>query len=140
MKDKFFIDTNIFVYSFDENDITKKNDAIKLIELALRNYNGVISYQVIQEIVNVVLKIVNPPMSIIDLSDYLNSTMYPICRVYFNKGLVTTALKILNSYNYSWNDSMIIAAAVESECKILYSEDLQHGQIIDGVEINNPFI
>ncbi len=139
MKDRFFIDTNIFVYTFDEKDITKNKDARKLIELALKNYKGVISYQVIQEFVNVVSRIVKPPMSTKDISDYLNSTMYPICRVYFSKGLVTTALKMLNSYNYSWYDSLILAAAIESGSKTLYSEDLQHGQIVEGVEIINPF-
>jgi len=95
---------------------------------------------VIQEFVNVARRILKPTMSVSDITDYMNSTLFPICKLYFTRELIEKGLKIIDISNYSWYDSMIIAAAIESDSKILYSEDLQHGQIIEGVEIVNPFL
>ena len=66
--------------------------------------------------------------------------MFPICNVYFTKGLVDKAIKILDSLEYGWYDSLIISTALESGVSILYTEDLQNGQVIEGVEIVNPFV
>ena len=139
MKDRFFLDTNIFVYTFDRMDSTKNNKANNLIQLALRSQTGIISYQVIQEFVNVARRILKPTMSASDITDYLNSAMFPLCKVYFTRELIEKGLKIIDISNYSWYDSMIIAAAIESGSRILYSEDMQHGQKIGDVVVVNPF-
>ncbi|MCH8231261.1 MAG: PIN domain-containing protein [Bacteroidetes bacterium] len=140
MKDKFFLDTNLFIYTFNDKASDKQIKATELIELALLKDSGSISYQVIQEFVNVVSKTFQPRMAPDDISSYLKSTMFPICNVYFTKGLVDKAIKILDSLKYGWYDSLIISAALESGVSILYTEDLQNGQVIEGVEIVNPFI
>jgi predicted nucleic acid-binding protein len=54
---------------------------------------------------------------------------------------VHVALDIRERYGFSWYDSLIVAAALESNCDLLYSEDMQHGQIIEGrLSIVNPFL
>ncbi|MCI5147608.1 MAG: VapC toxin family PIN domain ribonuclease, partial [Candidatus Electrothrix sp. AR3] len=63
MNDKYFIDTNIVVYSFDQNDQRKQNVACELIQNALKEQIGCISSQVIQEFLNVSTKKFNPPLS-----------------------------------------------------------------------------
>ena len=54
-------------------------------------------------------------------------------------GLLSTALSIGSESGFSFYDSLIVAAAVEAECNVLLTEDLQHGRKIRGVEIRNPF-
>jgi predicted nucleic acid-binding protein len=56
------------------------------------------------------------------------------------KSSVDKALSVANQYKYSYWDSLIIASALENKCKILYTEDMQDGQIIEGkLKIENPF-
>jgi predicted nucleic acid-binding protein len=54
--------------------------------------------------------------------------------------LYQRGLDLQSRYQLSFYDSLIVAAALEGGCKTLYSEDLQHGQRIDGLTIKNPFI
>ena len=54
---------------------------------------------------------------------------------------VHVALEIRERYGFSWYDSLIVAAALESGCELLYSEDMQHGQVIEGrLRVINPFL
>lgn len=55
MSDRFFLDTNIFVYSFDQTAVVKAGKAVQLIRKALTTQKGIISYQVVQEFFNVAL-------------------------------------------------------------------------------------
>ena len=69
-------------------------------------------------------------------------TLEAMCRVEIIS-LVTihTALKVRERYSFSWYDSLIVAAALEAGCDILYSEDMQNSQLIDGrLRIVNPFV
>jgi predicted nucleic acid-binding protein len=60
--------------------------------------------------------------------------------VLLRKSSVDKALSVANQYKYSYWDSLIIASALENKCKILYTEDMQDGQIIEGkLKIENPF-
>jgi predicted nucleic acid-binding protein len=54
--------------------------------------------------------------------------------------LYAEALRIQNRYRLSWYDALIVAAAVEADCRILYSEDLQHGQRFESTTVRNPFL
>ena len=56
-----------------------------------------------------------------------------------SQGLYHRALDIQARYRYGFYDALIIAAALDAGCTRLYSEDLQHGQRIDGLIIENPF-
>ena len=55
-------------------------------------------------------------------------------------GTVFSALDIAERYGFSFYDSLIVAAALESKCKILYSEDMRHNQQIENLTIKNPFV
>ncbi|MCP4294444.1 MAG: PIN domain-containing protein [Proteobacteria bacterium] len=140
MKDKYFIDTNIFVYSFDRRDKVKNEVSNDLIRNALREQNGCISYQVIQEFLNVATKKFNPPLSSQDSSTYLNSVLAPLVEVYTTVDLLQKTLEIHERWKYSFYDSLIITSALQADCLLLYSEDLQHGQKIQSLTITNPFI
>jgi predicted nucleic acid-binding protein len=63
-----------------------------------------------------------------------------LLKVSFSEALLFQAISIREKHSTPWYDSLILAAAIESECKILYSEDFQHGRKIEGLKIVNPFI
>ena len=139
MKDaKFFLDTNIIAYTFDQDDPQKQTVAQILLEEALRG-KGCISYQVIQEFFNIALRKFNPAMSTEQAQQYLQTTLFYLCQYYPDENLYRRALSIQNRWRFSWYDSLIITAALELDCKILYSEDLQHKQEIETLMIINPF-
>jgi predicted nucleic acid-binding protein len=140
MKDKFFLDTNLIVYLFDNKDSKKQRIAKELLKKALENRNGIISFQVLQEFCNVVLRKFEKPLSPDDLKSFTNRFLYPICEIIPNLEIYNNAIEIHKLFGYSFYDSLIIAAAREGNCVTLYSEDLQNGQHVLGVNIVNPFI
>jgi len=129
---KYFLDTNILIYSIG-NIIPKKMASVNLI-----GKDAVISTQVLTESANVMRRKLKYEYSQIrSLTDKFTEkmTLHIItCKT------VITAFNIAERYGYSYYDSQIIASALETGCAILYSEDLQHNQIIDNyLKIVNPF-
>jgi predicted nucleic acid-binding protein len=139
MHAKYFIDTNVFVYSFDDRQPQKKEKALALIREALRTSMGMISTQVIQEFLNVATQKFAVPMKIEGAKEYLRLVLNPLCQVYPNMALYESCLELQEETKYSFYDAMILAAAVQGGCASLYSEDLQDGQEIRGVTVANPF-
>jgi predicted nucleic acid-binding protein len=77
MSDRFFLDTNIFVYSFDRSAVMKAQKATQLIRNALKTQKGIISYQVVQEFFNVALRKFFEPMKADDAEQYLGTVFRP---------------------------------------------------------------
>jgi len=140
MKDKYFIDTNIFVYSFDNDNVQKRDISLNLISDALTKSKGIISYQVVQEFINVAIKKFKVPLHVDDCRKYLTVVLEPLCEVYSSIDLYHRAIEIVERWQYSFYDSLIIAAALKSECSTIYTEDLQHDQKIFQLQIINPFM
>jgi predicted nucleic acid-binding protein len=139
MSAKYFLDTNIFVYSLDYQQPAKKQRSMELIQRALETGSGMISTQVMQEFLNVATQKFAVPMAIDDAQAYLRLVLNPLCQVYPSLRLYESCLDIQAETKYSLYDSLIIAAAVQGGCERLYSEDLQDGQEIRGVRIVNPY-
>jgi predicted nucleic acid-binding protein len=140
MSGKFFLDTNIFVYAFDLSAPKKAERAGKLIVQAIRTRSGIVSYQVVQEFFNVALRRFAHPMTSVDAEQYLITTFRPLLAVHSSHALYGEALRIAARFKLSWYDCLIVASAIEGECDILYSEDLQHGQRFGNLQISNPFL
>lgn len=140
MSARSFLDTNIFVYSFDDVSPSKKAKAQELIEGALKDHSAIISTQVVQEFLNVASKKFVQPLAPRDRRLYLNSVLAPLCSVFPTLSLYGEALAILEETGYSFYDSLIIAGALKGQCKTLLTEDLQHGQTVRGLRIENPFL
>ena len=139
MSAKYFLDTNIFVYSFSPQFAGKHKKAIELIGGALEKGSGLISSQVIQEFLNVALHKFEKPLSWDEAYLYLEGVLGPLCGVYPDPELYRKALHIQHDTGYRFYDALIIASAVQAGCKILYSEDFQDGRKISGLSIKNPF-
>jgi predicted nucleic acid-binding protein len=140
MSDRFFLDTNIFVYSFETTSPKKSARATKLIRTAIETRGGIVSYQVVQEFFNVALRRFSKPMSALDAEQYLSTTFRPLLSVHSSEALYGEALRIAGRFRLPWYDSLIVASAIEGKCDVLYSEDFQDGLQIASVTISNPFV
>ena len=140
MSARFFLDTNIFVYTFDTKAPAKAKKAAQLIRRAADTGEGIISYQVVQEFFNVAFRRFPQPMSISEAEQYLTTVLRPLLAVHSSPALYFEALRIAEKYKVSWYDSLVLAAAVEGGCEKLYSEDFQNGQKVESLKIENPFV
>ena len=140
MSDKYFIDTNVFVCCFDDRQPDKKVRAMSLIADALQTGNGMISWQVIQEFLNVSTRKFMVPLKPEDAKIYLQKVLHPLCHVFPDLDLYSWALDIFEKTGYSFYDSLIVAGALRGGCDILFSEDLQSEHQVNGVKVVNPFI
>jgi predicted nucleic acid-binding protein len=135
----YFLDTNIFVYSFDATEPVKQQTARQIVQAALRTQRGVISTQVAQEFLNLALRKFARPMTVSEAREYLTTVLLPLCRHFPSAAFYDRALLLKEETGYSWYDTLIVAAAVEAGCTTLLSEDMQSGRAVRGVMIRNPF-
>jgi predicted nucleic acid-binding protein len=140
MNDRFFLDTNVFAYMFDEAAPNKRQRAANLVDHALATNEGVISFQVVQEFMSLAFRRFQSPLSSTEAEQFLAMTLGPLLAVQSSHVLYWQALHLSRRYSLSWYDSLIVAAALEADCRILYTEDLQHGQIFDSLRVQNPFL
>jgi predicted nucleic acid-binding protein len=128
-----FLDSNVIIYAYS-HDARKKAIAKSL----LRD-DPMISIQVINEVINVCSrKLKLSSQDVRELFDLLKRK----CEVKtLECSTIEKALAIVDTYKYSYFDSLILASALEHRCRTLYSEDLQHGQVIENtLTIQNPFV
>lgn len=140
MNGRFFLDTNIFVYSFDQNARGKARRAAQLVREGVATGKGVVSYQVAQEFFNVALRRFQQPMTVVEAEQYLTSVFRPMLSVHSSPALFAEALLLNHKHLIAWYDSLIVAAALESRCSVLFSEDLNHGQQFGALAVQNPFL
>jgi predicted nucleic acid-binding protein len=139
MSARFFLDTNVFVYAFDARVPGKAKQAAQLIRRAVDTGEGIVSYQVVQEFFNVALRRFAHPMTAAEAEQYLTTVFRPLLAVHSSSTIFLDALRISAKHHIAWYDSLILAAALDAGCEILYSEDLQDGRRIENLTIQNPF-
>lgn len=132
MPDKIFIDSNIVIYAISQ--------ATGKAHLAAPLFVGLpsISTQVLSETANVASKRLG--LSVSEIRKLI-SWLETMCTVeIITLATVHKALDVRERYGFSWYDSLIVSAALAAGCQRLYSEDMQHGQLIDGqLRVVNPF-
>ena len=139
MSAEVFIDTNVLVYQIDARDPRKQAIAEHIVRQALLTGDGCISFQVVQEWLNTVTRKAAIPLGLPQAQASLDTVLAPLCAVSTSVGLYRRALDLQQRWQFSFYDSLIVAAALESGCTRLLSEDLQHGQRIESLVIENPF-
>jgi len=135
---KVFLDTNIILYAYDVS-AGEKHQRAKEIVLDLWNSGlAVISTQVLQEFFVTATQKIPKPLDSRFAKDIVGDLLK--WEVVINDGVaVLDAIELLLQYGYSFWDSLIIEASIKGGAQILLSEDLSHGQTIQGVTIMNPF-
>ena len=134
-----FIDTNVFIYHLDASDKRKQGLAERLIRNGLASGEACISFQVIQECLNTILRKASVPLDTEDARLYMDTVLVPLLQVPASAALYHRALDIQGRYRFGFYDSLIVAGALAAGCSRLATEDLQHGQRIDGLTIFDPF-
>ena len=135
MKGAIFIDSNVFLYAIDGS--VPKMQAKAKAALAEVGPSFTTSIQVLQEVfVNAVGKLRKPPP---DAREFVQSIgQGKVVRP--DQKMVLQAIDTSERNRISFWDAMIIEAAVSGKCSILLTEDLNHGQVVRGVRITNPFL
>jgi len=134
---KTFIDTNILVYCLDNHEPEKQNRARDLLKKVALDLSGVISTQVMQEFyVTATVKLGADPLIAKDILRSFNN----IETVTIMPDIIKSAIdcSILNKISF-W-DALIVSAAESAGCGTLWTEDLNNGQVIRGIKIENPLI
>jgi len=136
---KFFLDTNIFVNSFNQSVPHKQKKSKRLIEESLSG-EGCTSYHVIEEFMSLYSHGFSPPITTAQAQRYLQQVLTPLCDYYPSEDFYQRCLDIQERWLFNWHDSLIIASALETGSEVLFSEDLQHNQKIETLMIINPFV
>ena len=134
MNDSIFLDTNIFVYLYSEDELEKQSVALNILKQA----HCITSPQVLNEFCSVCLRKLKIPVNAVlqSLEEVRDNCEF----CYIDMDVIQKALKLNNKYGYSYYDCLILASAILNGCEYLYSEDMQHNQLIEGkLKIVNPF-
>ena len=130
--DRAFFDTNVLVYAFSAGDSRQPN------ALGLLLLGGAVSIQTLNEFVNVVTGKMKTPwldaLLSLDTIRQLCLPPIPMTLAVHHRGL-----QIAQATGYHIYDSLMLAAAIEGECTVFYSENMQDGHVIDSLTIRNPF-
>lgn len=134
MNARAFLDTNVLVYSYSNDDLTKQS----LAEYALQTPDAWLSTQVLIEFANVYNRKLKVRWHEVEAALKQLAQNF---NIHTNSAAtIAHATRLADRYGFSWFDSLIVAAALECGCETLYSEDLQHGQLIEGsLRVVNPF-
>lgn len=126
MKDKAFIDTNILIYLYSEDEPEKRDKSFSIFS----EYQCITSTQVLNELSNVMIKKfkISPSKASIVVDEISENCQVTVVGI----NTIKTALDVSERYKYSYYDSLIISSAMENDCKLLLSEDMHDGQCIEG--------
>ena len=134
-----FVDTNVLVYAFDRSAEAKQAAAQRLLEELWERETGCLSVQVLQEFFVTITRKVPRPISIDAAADRIRELA--VWKVFAPTAQdVLTAIALQKKTKLSFRDAMVIHAAAESGCDVLWTEDLSDGQMLRGMRIRNPFL
>lgn len=133
-----FLDTNVLVYAHDATAGEKRQIAVELVIRLGRERRGVLSVQVLTEFVVTVTRKIPEPLSLETAAQLADD--FATWNVYRPEAMdIGRAARIAARYDISLWDAFIIHAAAQMDAGIVWTEDLNHGQIYDGVVVKNPF-
>ena len=137
MSERVFLDTNILVYADDLDAAHKNTVARQVLGDALIRGTGVLSTQVLQEFFVVVTRKLGVGAAVARRKLELLATL-EVVRI--DVEVILAAIDLHRLHSISFWDALIVQCAANAGCARLLSEDLQHGQILAGVKIDNPFL
>ena len=133
-----FVDTNILVYARDAGEPAKQARAMDVLRVLWKSRLGRVSQQVLQEYYVTVTRKLKPGLPKEEARDDIAALLAwrPLAP---SGSTLSKAWELEDRFGLTWWDSLIVAAALANRCTLLLSEDLQDGQQIDGLRIQNPF-
>jgi len=132
------VDTNVLVYAFDKGSSPKKRVAERLMKELMEEDQLRVSTQVLQELFVTLTRKVGQPCSSEEALAVLDDlTAWPLMVVDY--AAIRAAVGLAEQDKLSFGDALVVVAAARAGARVLYTEDLNHGQEILGVRIRNPF-
>ena len=133
-----FVDTNVIVYRFDTRDPRKQSRAVDWFTFLWDHRSGRVSFQVLQETYGVLTRKRKPAMAATDAQRIVRglAAWRPVT---MNLRILERVWHLQERHLLSWWDALIVAAAQTCGCKVLLTEDLQHGYEFDEVRVVDPF-
>lgn len=135
---KFFFDSNILVYVFDRSSPQKREIARGLLKDHAAEGDILLSTQVLQEFYVSVTRKLKPPLDSGEAAHAI-AGFADLPTVHIDNMLIQAAIRRSQGNRLSFWDALIVQAALAGGASVLYSEDLQDGQIFDGLKVRNPF-
>jgi predicted nucleic acid-binding protein len=135
--DRVFVDTNVLTYLFDRSE--PKKQAIAARQLRAETREIFVSTQVLQELYGSLTKGRNP-IATTELAERAVREASKYSVVHVDTALVFAGIEASRKHRISFWDGLIVRAAVQADCEVLLTEDLNPGQLIDGVRVDNPFV
>lgn len=134
-----FFDTNVLVYLFDNDAAEKQERARELLAQQAGSGQVLLSTQVLQEFFVAATRKLGRPLPVDDAARAIRRlAAFQVVQV--DTGMILEAIAVSKRFGISFWDALIVQAARQGGAEILYSEDLQHNQDVEGVRIVNPFL
>lgn len=133
-----FVDTNLLVYFRDASEPLKQKRAEGWLAMLWRARTGRISFQILSEYYVTVTRRLDPGLDVNAARADIRS-LFAWRPIDVDRPVIEAAWAIQDRYGFSWWDSLVVAAAQRTDCAYLLTEDMQHGQEMDGVTVINPF-
>ncbi|MDR2166515.1 MAG: PIN domain-containing protein [Clostridiales bacterium] len=131
--DKAFIDSNILLYLYSDSEADKKAICVD----ALGKYRWISSTQAINEFCNVFLRKWKRNS---DEAQIAIREIRGVCKIFLlDFPTIVYAVELYSKYGFSYYDCLMLSSAIRNRCKYILTEDMQDGQIVDGLEIVNIF-
>jgi predicted nucleic acid-binding protein len=139
MSDRIFVDTNILVYAHDADAGEKHAAAAQALADLWQYRNGILSTQVLQELyITLTRKVTSPVTGNVARRLIRNYLTWDL--VLNDGAIILYAGEIADNYQLSFWDALIVAAAYSKNAAIILTEDMNHGQVVEGIRIENPFL
>ncbi len=134
-----FFDTNVLLYMYEDDEPQKKARAIDVFDWAVEGNLAVLSTQVLQEFyVNATRKLTTPLSPERAAARVRDFARLPLVRV--DEVMILSAIERNRDMSFSFWDALVVEAALRAGAGRLLTEDLQHGQEMDGLRVENPFL
>jgi predicted nucleic acid-binding protein len=137
MPGRSFLDSNVLVYTDDLDELRKREIALALVERCRQESKGVVSTQVLQEYFVTTTKKLRVSAEVARSKVEIFARLH-LVRIALDD--ILAAIDLHRLHGFSLWDSLVIRSATEAGCSTLFTEDLQHGRKIGGLEIINPFL
>ena len=136
MATRSFIDTNVLVYAEASDEPRKQRAALDLLKRLYEDNEGVLSTQVLQEYCNVAIKKLKLPAPHIRAQLELYEQFEV---VHVTPAIIRAGLDLHQTRSVAFFDAVVLASAHAAGCNLLWTEDMNTGEVVNGVSISNPF-
>lgn len=134
------LDTNVLVYAFDRAEPEKRARAMKIILDLQVNSLGCLSTQCLSEFFNAVTRGAEPKLPIGEALQYVQDYLLAFPTHLLTPSIVLLAARGVRDHSLSFYDAQIWACALSNDVPVIFSEDFQDGQVIEGIRFVNPFV